>query len=165
VRAISVEPSLGAAVSSGVAPSIAMGVALGVAARWKILSLALEGRLDAPASAAALGGGDVSSWLAIAAAVPCVHLGPVLGCGVLQGGSMQASGSGVPNTEARSAPWWAAGGRAGVVFPLAGDVHLRARVDVLGNLSRATLRLNGQPAWTADPLAISFGVDAVLRFR
>jgi hypothetical protein len=164
-RAVGIEPSVGAVASNGVAPSVALGVALGAALRWRSMSVAVEGRLDAPASTAAQGGGDVSSWLALAALVPCAYLGRLLACGLLQGGSMQASGNGVLNAQSRAAGWWAAGGRAGVLLPVAGEVILRPRVDVLADLSRATLVLNGRDAWSADPVAISLGLDVVLRFR
>jgi hypothetical protein len=164
-RELTLEPSLGAVASTGVAPDVAFGVALGAALRWRSFSVAVEGRVDAPASKAASGGGEVSSWLAVAAVVPCAYIGPALVCGVFQGGSMQASGSGVGNAQSRSVQWWAAGGRLGALFHVAGNLSLRARVDVLANLDRATLWLNGSEASRADPVPVSTGVDAVLRFR
>jgi hypothetical protein len=164
-RTVFFEPSVGMVASNGVAPAIALGIALGAAVRWRNVSLALEGRADAPAAAAAQSGGHVTSWLALASIVPCVHLGPLFGCGVLQGGSMQASSSGVPDARSRAVVWWAAGGRTGALIRIAGDVLLRPHLDVLANLSRATLQLNGEDAWRADLLAISLGADAVLHFR
>jgi hypothetical protein len=116
------------------------------------LSLALEGRIDAPASTSASGGGDVTSWLVLGSLVPCLHLGPVFG-------------SGVPHATSASAPWWAAGGRVGVLFALSDDVMLRVRTDVLANIDRATLQLNGGTAWPAPPVATSLGADIVLHFR
>jgi hypothetical protein len=49
--------------------------------------------------------------------------------------------------------------------PFARDALFRPRADVLANLDPVTLRLNGGPAWIADPVSLSLGVDAVLRFR
>jgi hypothetical protein len=164
-RELTFEPSLGAVASTGVAPDVAFGVDLGAALRWRSFSAALEGRVDAPASKAAPAGGAVSSWLAVAAVIPCAYVGAVLACGVFQGGSMQASGSGVADTQPRSVQWWAAGGRLGALLPFTGNLSFRARVDVLSNLDRAALWLNGAEASRPDPVAVSAGVDAVLRFR
>lgn len=159
------EVSAGAVASGGVAPTLAAGLALGVGVRWRAFSLSLEGRIDAPAGGSAQGGGDVSSWLVLGGLAPCLHLGPLFGCALGQAGSVQTSGSGVPGPLSASTLWWAAGGRVGVVFPARDDLLLRLRTDVLANLDRATLQLNGLGAWTAPPVATSLAVDAVLHFQ
>jgi len=159
------EASAGAVASGGVAPTLAAGLALGVGLRWRTFSLALEGRIDAPAGGSAYGGGDVSSWLVLGGLAPCVHVGPLFGCALGQAGSVQTSGSGVASPLSGSVPWWAAGGRVGVLFPASDDLVLRLRTDVLANLDRATLQLNGSGAWTAPPVATSLAVDVVLHFQ
>jgi hypothetical protein len=109
-------------------------------------------------------GGEVSSWLAAASLVPCAYLGPLFACAVAQAGSMQTSGSGAPNTHSAQTPWWAAGGRLGVLLPLHGNLLLRLRGDLLADLSRPTLYLDGGPVWPAPLVAASLGADALLRF-
>lgn len=137
----------------------------GIGARWRALSLTIEGRIDAPASTAARGGGEVSSWLLLGALVPCAHLGPLFGCGVVQVGSAQTTGGGVPQSRTESLGWRAAGGRLGLLFPLGKDLHLRFQADVLADLERMTLELNGNPAWQAPPLAVSGAAEVVAHFK
>jgi len=163
-RSTTVEASAGAVASLGVAPGPAVGVALGADLRWRLFSLGVEGRVDAPASKAAQGGGEVSSWLTVGALVPCAYYGPLMACALLQGGSMQSSATGVPDTHPRQVAWWAAGGRIGVLLPLGADLHLRLRTDVVADLQPATLELDGGSVWPAPAVAASFGADALLRF-
>jgi len=162
---ITFEASAGAVASTGVAPGPSVGLALGAALRWRAFSLGLEGRIDAPASTTAPGGGEVSSWLVLGAVTPCAHLGPVFGCAVVQAGSAQTSGAAVPDARSQSLPWWATGGRLGVLFRVSQDTLLRVRTDVVANLDRMTLQLNGGDAWLAPPVAASLAVDMVLHVR
>jgi hypothetical protein len=159
------EASAGVAVSTGVAPGPAVGLALGAAARWRMLSLGLEGRIDAPSGKMAPGGGEVSSWLVLGAVAPCAHVAPFFGCALLQVGSAQTSGSGFPGTRSESLPWLATGGRLGVLFQVSEDVALRAHADVLANVDRQTLKLDGQDAWPAPLVTASLAIDMVLHFR
>lgn len=164
-RSMTLEASLGGVASVGVAPGpAALGLSLGVGLRWSRFSLGIEGRLDAPTGKAADGGGNVSSWLAVGSILPCAYAGPLLACAVAQGGSMQSSASGEPDTRSRQVGWWAAGGRVGVLQPLSSDLLLRLRADVVADLRPTTLELNGGGAWTAPGVAVSLGADALLRF-
>jgi hypothetical protein len=158
------EANLGAVASSGIAPSLAAGLDLGGAFRVGILSLGVEGRIDAPASRSAAAGGSVSSWLLLGAVVPCAYFGAFLLCGVLQGGGMNASSDGVPDRRSTWTNAWLAGARAGVLVPVDGRFLFRVRVDALANLAPAALELGGTTLWTAPPVSASLGVDGVLRF-
>jgi hypothetical protein len=40
---------------------------------------------------------------------------------------------------------------------------LRAHVDLVGNATRTTFRIDQQPAWHAPPLAAAAGVSVVVR--
>jgi hypothetical protein len=159
-----VEASLGAVASTGVAPGPAVGLSLGADVRWRMLSLGLEGRVDAPAAKSAHAGGDVSSWLAVGSLVPCVYVGPLFGCALAQAGSMQASGTGVLDARSRQVAWWAAGGRIGVLVAVAATLSLRARTDLVADLRPPTLVLEGASGWAAPAVALSLGADALLRF-
>jgi hypothetical protein len=159
------EASAGAVASRDFAPSVSLGVALGGAIRWPSLSVGVEARADAPASAAAPGGGQVASWIVLGALVPCAYLGPVLVCALVQGGAMHAYSQDVSNSLSRDVAWWAAGARLGALIPIGSDFFLRPRAEVLANLNRKTLEVNGQDAWTPEAVAESVGVDAVVRFR
>ncbi|HSQ63697.1 MAG TPA: hypothetical protein VLM85_10810 [Polyangiaceae bacterium] len=154
----------GATGSAGHAPAPAVGGALGVAMRWARGSVAVEGHVDAPSSAGVEGGGSVQSWLAFGALVPCLHLGQAFACAVAQVGSLQAASTAVNAPRSASALWLGAGGRIGVDV-VAGSVFVvRLHMDVVGNLSPTTLRVNGFDAWTTPPVNGSAGLDWVVRF-
>jgi hypothetical protein len=159
------EAFLGAVVSSGVAPGTALGLTLGGALRWRRVSLGLDLRMDAPSGEAAAGGGSVASWLAVGTLAPCAHFGPVLACALVQAGSMQSYGEGVADNRSGSALWFALGPRLGAGIDVSPEMELRARADVVFDLDRPTLFLNGSEVWPAPLLAASFAIDGVLHFR
>jgi hypothetical protein len=159
------ELTAGAAMSAGFAPgTVAIGLALGAAWRVRVLSLGVEGRVDAPSSEAAPRGGEVSSWLLIGAVVPCIRLGYLFVCALMQGGVSENAGSGVQGARSGSALWLATGGRLGVEFPVGDRVRLRLHGDVVGNLARSTLDLSTKAAWHAPPWAGSAGAGLVFHF-
>jgi len=159
------EASIGLVASSGDAPNMAAGLSAGGAVRWAPVSVGLEGRVDAPATESATGGGQVSSQLVVVAVVPCRSFGPFAACAVVQGGAMRAWSNGVPDRRTAWTESWEVGGRAGVFVPVATNLFLRVRTDILGNLHRASLELRGTGVWPAAPVTSCIGVDAVLRFR
>lgn len=150
--------------SAGVAPALAVGARLGAAVRWRDASVSLEGRVDAPASRPARGGGRASSWLAVVTLAPCAHAGPLFACALVQAGQMRASGE-APGGLDQWAPWWAIGGRLGLLAPLSDRTALRLGSDLVGNLARQPLNLNGYTVWEAPPVAESLGADVVVHFR
>jgi hypothetical protein len=159
------EATLGALVSSGSAPDLAAGLSAGAQVRWRRISVAVEGQVDAPAARSVKGGGDVSAWPVLGAIVPCAYFGAFLACAVVQGGALRVSSGGVPDQRATWTALWQAGARAGVLIPVGESVSLRIRSDLLVNLDRARLGLRGAPVWTAPSLDGSLGIDAVVRFR
>jgi hypothetical protein len=157
---VTFEGIAGAVASAGVAPEPALGARLGASARWRNVSVDLEGRVDAPASRGAQGGGVVSSWLAVATLAPCIHAGRLFACGLVQMGRMRASGPGSDQWAA----WWGAGGRLGVLVPLSARVDFRLASDLVGDFAYPTLDINGVPVWKAPPLSESLGADVVVQF-
>jgi hypothetical protein len=159
--------SAGAVVSLAVAPSPATGLSIGGEARWRQVSLAVEARVDAPASHTFSGPSglgldtvSLSSWLVTATVAPCVHARALIGCALGQIGSLQAS----TGSSTGSAPWLAAGARVGTAVPLGGGGALRLRADLLANLDRAEIWIDGAMAWKARPLCASYGLDVVVPF-
>jgi hypothetical protein len=155
---------VGTVLSAGVAPRPAAGLALGATVRWGRVSVGIEGRIDAPASAMASGGGSVSSWLVAAAVVPCAYAGPVLFCALGQVGSMQTTGGGVSDGRSPSVLWLAAGGRFAVEMPLEGRSVLRVRSDIVGNYRPPALYLHSVSVWQAPEISSSLGADIVIHF-
>jgi hypothetical protein len=163
-RSMTFDATGGVAVAAGVAPREAVGASLGFGIAWRALSLALEGRIDAPAGLNAARGAHASSWLVFGDVAPCARSGPVFGCALFELGSAQASASGVLGARSASTPWRAVGGRLGVRAPFVAGTSLAFHSDVVGNLDPATLVLAGSPVWTAPHVASSFGVDLVFHF-
>jgi hypothetical protein len=150
--------------SVGVAPAPAVGATLGGALRWRDVSLGLEGRFDAAASAPTQVGGGVWTSLVLLALAPCGYSGPLLGCALVQGGQMRTS-SEAPGAIEKSVPWWAAGARVGAQVPLGGDqTTLRLRSDLLVNLAPQLVQFAGTQAWKAPPVTGSLGLDLVVHF-
>lgn len=162
---LGVEASAGFVASGGVAPNAAAGLSLGVGIGSPLVSFSVEGLIDAPSTSQGPGGGTLTTWLVLADAAPCVRFGSFLACALAQVGSLQASGDGVPNARSSSIAWWAAGGRLGTFFRLNDALSLRLRTDVVANLDRATLQLNGVGVWQFPAVAASLGLDLVLHFR
>jgi hypothetical protein len=150
--------------TAGWGPGLGLGGGAEVDVQHGWWSLGLEGRLDAPTSTAAIGGGRVGAWLARGGLAPCAHVGPAYFCGIAELGSMSSSSSGVANERSASTLWLAAGGRIGVQILTTHALIMRLHTDVLGDLRRATLRLNGLDTWTAPPLSTTLGIDIGLRF-
>jgi hypothetical protein len=96
--------------------------------------------------------------------IPCEHMGPLFACALGQTGSMQASSEGVANRHRQSVLWVAAGGRFGVLMPLHDHTVLRVRSDIVANLNRSVLQLNGKDQWDPPPAAASLGADVVVHF-
>jgi hypothetical protein len=155
---------VGLVASAGVAPTLAMGGAIGAVVRWRRVSLEIDGRVDAPASVPAQGGGRVSTWLASLTVAPCAHAGVLVACALAQGGAMRASGDETGGTDTW-VNWWAAGARFGVTTPLSERIAFRLRSDLVANLEPQRLDLNRIRAWTAPPMAESLGADLVGHFR
>ncbi len=162
---IVLEASAGVVASAGVAPAPVAGAALGFAARSRRWSVGIEGRIDAPTTMAATGGGKVDAWTVLAAVLPCAHGGPVLACAIGQAGAMQVSSEGVAIARSTSLVWLAAGLRLGVEVPIERLTFLRIRSDLVGDLEPARLRLNDAVAWSAPAVAASFGADVVAHFQ
>jgi hypothetical protein len=167
-------PPAGALFAAGVdvvgsrdaAPSVAAGVSAVFALRWRAASASLELRADAPASADnAAGAGRVTSSSYVAALAPCAHYRGAFLCTLGLLGILHAQGSGVTNPRSGSMLVAAAGGRLGYEWPLSPRISLRAHVDLVVDLRRATFLIDERGAWTAPPLAEAAGLGLLVYFE
>jgi hypothetical protein len=126
------------------------------------LSLGIEGHADAPAGGR-IGSTDVSLWTALGALVPCAYVGPLFGCAIVEGGSLQAS-SGASGSQARSFTWWGAGGRMGGAVSFGPRLGLRLHADLVANADPYRLGVDGATAWPSWPVITSVGADALVHF-
>jgi hypothetical protein len=160
------EPQAGLSVTSsfGTAPSPAFGVGGALALRWGRFSLAVEGRGDWPASGDVPTGGAVSASLWAGGLVPCFHVDPWFVCAVAAYGRVRGSGDRLLTPRSEQTRYGAAGGRAGVALRLWGPVWFRPQVDLLANLARVELWVDGGQVWTAPPVSLLFGAGILVSF-
>jgi hypothetical protein len=153
-----------ARVSTGVGPAPALGLAASVALRTRLLSLGVEVRADAPTSTSAQDGGRVETYLLAAGLVPCAHLAPVFGCLVGNVGALHVAGLDVRVPRSDTAVFVAAGPRFGVEVPLGQRLVAHAYGELLANLQRTTVVMDGASPWSAPAVAGTFGAGLLLRF-
>ncbi len=153
-----VRTSLGILTTLGSAPGVAVGLLGQVGARWPVLSLNVEGRVDFATSGTGPNG-DVESALMLASAVPCGHYAWFLGCGLV---SLGVARAGLAGTEQNDTTFFfGVGARAGAELKLFEFLHVRPHLDVMANTTRMRLRLDGEEQWRTPPLQGSLGVSAV----
>jgi hypothetical protein len=148
---------------TGAAPAPAVSGSLMLRGRGKRLSIALEGRLDLPASRS-VGTASVSTAQTLAVLAPCVHFDPLAFCATLVAGSLRASSENVrfPRTDASFQA--ALGPRAMVEIPIAGDVGIGVHVDALYTLTPQAVALDDVVVYDLPRLSGGAGIFAVWRF-
>lgn len=169
--AVGAHVALGSAPSTTLGARIAIGLAFGAtpSEQWRrpvlaagagATTVALEGRLDAPASLEAADGGRVTTAL-LAGGLALCHERRLVVCALGSVGALRGSGEGVSVTLKTSEPWAAVGARAGVGVPLGDLARAELAADVLAPLTRITLQLDGRDVWTTP--AVSFLPHLALR--
>jgi hypothetical protein len=145
-------------------PTVAGAAFVGV--RGPALSLALEGRVDAPASAAsAAGPGRVRVWSFQAAIVPCARYRVASFCALGVVSSVRGESADVTNPGRDSAISVAAGARVGLDWPLSETFSLDTHLDATADLRRVHMQLGGADAWTAPPVAAAAAVGVMAHFQ
>lgn len=155
--------SVGGLLCVGTEPSsLAGGLTLQARLQRRRTSLGLEGRVDLPARRA-VPGGEISASLLLGGLVGCYHLGPALGCGLLELGALRAAGHDLPAAASATLFYGAGGARVGLELPLAAVLALRLHGDLLATFSHITLRETGtqRAIWSTPPLSGALGVAAV----
>jgi hypothetical protein len=164
-RGFEVEAWLTPLVSAGVAPQGSLGVIVGAGALYHAVSLGLEARGDLPASGGDAPSGRVRTFVLLGSLVPCFHEpSPLFVCGLVSAGTFQEQGEGLRAPRSGAAPFGAVGGRFGVELPLSRLAFFVAHADGLATLTRHTVQIDGQGAFTLPPFSASIGFGAGVRF-
>jgi hypothetical protein len=125
------------------------------------LSLSLEGRADLPAEKS-VKAGTVSTSLLLATLVPCYHYDALALCALGSAGALQGSGAGVDQPRKDTTFYAAAGGRVGFEVRALPWLAVQAFGDLRGTLTRTTLSIDNQDAWTTPALSAAVGVMGVV---
>ncbi len=157
--------SVGTFAAFGQTPAPAFGAAFAGGARYRAVSLELEGRASLPSSTDGPSGGSVRATLLSASLVPCLHAWAVFACGLASAGALQGSGSGVTLPGKDSTALFGLGARIGGELPIYRFVSARLHADLESLFPRTTLRLDQQDVWTTPLFAGAVGLDAVAVFR
>ncbi len=137
-------------VSLGLEPAPALGFTLSSGWQRGPLSFALEARYDARASQSLPTAGTLRTEFFGGTLVPCYHRPPFVGCALLLGGALRAESRAVPDARADAGLFFAAGGRAGLEWPLSARIRLLAQADLLLSLRPLTVRRNSENAWESS---------------
>ena len=87
-----------------------------------------------------------------------------IGCALVSAGALRGSGEDIDREASDTTFYAAAGARAGAELPLSALVAVRVHLDLVGVLTRTTLRISERSVWTTEPVFASLGVAGVLRF-
>jgi hypothetical protein len=150
--------------TAGAAPGLSWGATVFAGVRWGALSVAVEPRIDVPASTDVPAGGRISVLTASGAATPCVHAGGLAGCAVVAAGIVRGRGQDVLNARAASAPWLALGGRAAWELRLGASFVLRLHADVLAIPIQTVVRVGDEAVWRTPRASLALGVAAMRLF-
>jgi hypothetical protein len=139
---------------AGVEPSPTVGGAVFVDLRARAVSVSVEGRVDAPASAASASSpGRVRAWSVQAALVPCARYRDASFCAVGVLGQLRAVSTGITDPRSDDGLFVAAGARVGFDWPLSERFSLRTHLDATVDLRRAHMQIGGRDAWPAPAFA------------
>ena len=160
---LAVRVAAGGLVALGVAPALAPGLWVHGGVGFGDFSIGLDGRATLSASSSD-SRGTVSASLIAATLVPCLHLDAVFFCPTATLGALQGSGENVDRPKKATTLHAAAGARVGLEVPRDRNLSLIAHGGIDANLTRTTLRIDGQEAWASPTLSGGFAAGARLRF-
>jgi hypothetical protein len=165
-RDVRLVPRVGAGViaSSGLLPKMGPGGFLAVGLEHGWLSLTAEGRLDT-AQARAYGGGEVEISATSLMLVPCAHIRWWAFCGVLTGGALRGSGSGYDVTYRATSPFWEAGARVAIGYPITKAIEIAALTEAQLVIQRTTFTVDGMAVWRLRPVTYAVAGAVYLHFR
>ena len=140
---------VGAAGAFGVAPVVTVGFPLGVEARWRDVSLEVEGRVDLPASGT-FDGGSLQTELVSGGVAPCYRIRFGGLCGVLVAGVDRLTGSAFSTNAQGSSAYVAIGPRLLADLPIGGPFFGRLQFDLRIPLVYPAAVASGQQLWTTS---------------
>src|SRR5262249_3276658 len=98
-------------------------------------------------------------WMFSAALAPCLHVGWFVGCGLASSGAAM-----LESQSDRPSVYGALGMRAGAEIPMSPRFALRATGDLLAELRRTVLYVNGHETWRLPSTGESLGLRLVMSF-
>jgi hypothetical protein len=140
-------------------PAVVPGGSIHLGFRVAFLSLTGEGRFDTEGRGADEGAaGEVGMTLSLGMLTPCAHLDPVAFCAVMGVGAIGAQGYGVDRPDTDGTVFGVVGPRVGAELPILGKrLGLFAQADALLGVPRATVELDGRPAFEPSPVHFTLG--------
>ena len=145
----------GARLSIGAWPEVAFAPDLLAELRYGPVGLGLEGRYELPVSVDA---GQASVMRGTGSALPCLHVGLFVPCGIVALGETSASGAtDIPGRKTQTAVYAAFGARLGVDVKLVSRFHLLGTLDVVGIPAPPTVSVGPSKA-VGGPVEGSAGI-------
>lgn len=132
---------------------------------WKLASLGLAARYDAPVSRS-LRPGSLRAFQVLGELFGCVTYRYLLACAVLAGGGLRVDVSGLSEPNDTTLPSLSLGARLGVTVPLGPVFFLRFFGDFNTALLRSRLRETGSDIlfWRTPPYSAGFGISVGITF-
>jgi hypothetical protein len=107
-------------------------------------------------------GFQISSWAGTLA--PCLNSKPLMACGVLRLGRVQANGFGVDQSRSSAGLLSQVGARLVVSQPFGKSVLGSVYGEGLGNITRGRVVLDRTEVWLAPPVSAAFGLSVSASF-
>jgi hypothetical protein len=157
---------------AGIGPALALGSAPAITGQGRIFGGAQRGQFSLELGAEGTlavtermsDGSGFTQQLIGGSAMPCRHLGIVVGCVIGKASQLRVSGLTVDEPRSPTALVLQAGARLGARLDLSSIWWIKPHVDVLGVLTPRTVALNQQAVWELPALSALVGIDLAGRF-
>ncbi|HMR08899.1 MAG TPA: hypothetical protein PKA88_24130 [Polyangiaceae bacterium] len=153
----------GGLIAAGVAPALAPGIWVHGGVGLDSFSIGVDGRATFSASDNDARG-TVSASLIAATLVPCLHVDSLFLCPTATIGALQGTGENVSRPNKATTVHASAGARIGIEVPRDRYLSFVAHGGIDANLTRTTLKIDGQDVWTTPTLSGGFAGGARFRF-
>lgn len=144
--------------SIGLTPGIAVGPGVAAGIAWSRLSLGIHGRADFTPLPAETDGGDAHVAIFGAGPRACARVELAIGCLGARAGILQGRGVDLAVERTDTGRFVAADVSAGIGIPAWSQTLVVVLADLQAPLSRTSLEIDGQTAWTAPPVAFGLRI-------